>query len=179
MTHPDPQVAKLTIRDARSADARAIAELHVAAWRAAYRGLMPDEYLAALSIEQRYDRWSNALSRPGPAKLAVVQFGEEIAGFCSFGPTRDEVPSDIAEIYSLNVHPDRWRLGAGRLLCEHAVREAAAREHAEMTLWVLKGNEGARRFYERLGYAHDGAEKTDTQTIGTPLYDVRYRKAIA
>ena len=48
-----------------------------------------------------------------------------------------------------------------------------------MTLWVLKGNDRARRFYERLGYAHDGAEKRDTQTIGSPLDDVRYRKAIA
>jgi len=171
--------APLTIRDAKPADARAIAELHVAAWRAAYSGLMPDDYLAALSIEQRYDRWSKALSRPGPAKLAVAQLGEEIAGFCSFGPTRDEAPSDIAEIYSLNVHPERWRQGAGRLLCEHAFREAAAREHTAMTLWVLKGNDGARRFYERLGYAHDGTEKIDTQTIGSPLYDVRYRKAIA
>jgi ribosomal protein S18 acetylase RimI-like enzyme len=172
-------VAKLSIREAISADAHAIAEIHVAAWRAAYRGLMPDEYLAALSVEQRYDRWSKALSRPGPAKLAVVQFGEEIAGFCSFGPTRDEAPSDIAEIYSLHVHPDRWRHGAGRLLCEYAFREAAAREHTAMTLWVLKGNDGARRFYQRLGYVHDGTEKMETQTIGTPLYDVRYRKAIA
>jgi len=172
-------VANLSIRNATSADARAIAEIHVAAWRAAYRGLMPEEYLAALSTEQRYERWLKALSRPGPAKLAIAQFGEDIAGFCSFGPTRDEAPGDIAEIYSLNVHPDRWRQGAGRLLCEHAFREAAAREHTAMTLWVLKGNDAARRFYERLGYAPDGGEKTDTALIGSPLHDVRYRKAIA
>ena len=85
----------------------------------------------------------------------------------------------IAEIYAVNVHPDRWRQGAGRLLCEHAFREAAARELTAVTLWVLKGNDPARRFYERLGYAPDGGEKTDTVLIGSPLYDVRYRKAIA
>ena len=169
---------KLSIREATRADARAIAEIHVAAWRAAYRGHMPDEYLAALSIEQRHDRWLKAISSAGPAKVAVAQLGGEIAGFCSFGPTRDAAPGDIAEIYSLNVHPERWRHGAGRLLCEHAFREAAAREHTAITLWVLKGNDGARRFYERLGYSLDGAEKTDTALIGSPLYDVRYRKAI-
>jgi ribosomal protein S18 acetylase RimI-like enzyme len=171
-------VAQVTIREATRDDARAIAEIHVAAWRAAYRGLIPDDYLASLSVDQRTAFWETIIARPGPRKLALAQLGE-IAGFCLFGPTRDEAPGDIAEIYSVNVHPDRWRQGAGRLLCEHAFREAAAREHSAMTLWVLKGNDGARRFYERLGYAFDGGEKTDTQLVGSPLYDVRYRKAIA
>jgi ribosomal protein S18 acetylase RimI-like enzyme len=169
----------MSIRDATSADARTIAEIHVAAWRAAYRGLIPDDYLASLSVEQRTAFWDTIISRPGPRQLALADLDGELAGFCLFGPTRDEAPSDIAEIYSVNVHPDRWRHGAGRLLCEHAFREAAAREHSAMTLWVLKGNDGARRFYERLGYAPDGGEKTDTKLIGSPLYDVRYRKAIA
>src|SRR6185503_6902264 len=44
------KVASLTLREARAADARAIAEIHVAAWRAAYRGMMPDAYLASLSV---------------------------------------------------------------------------------------------------------------------------------
>jgi ribosomal protein S18 acetylase RimI-like enzyme len=171
-------VAKLSIREATSADARAIAEIHVAAWRAAYRGMMPDGYLASLSVEQRTAFWQTVIGRPGPGKLALAELDGELAGFCSFGPTRDAAPSDIAEIYSVNVHPDRWRHGAGRRLCEHAFGEAAARQHSAITLWVLKGNDRARRFYERVGYAHDGAEKTDTQLIGTPLYDVRYRKAI-
>jgi ribosomal protein S18 acetylase RimI-like enzyme len=170
--------APLTIRDATRVDARAIAEIHVAAWRAAYRGLMPDDYLASLSVEQRTAMWQAIMGKPGPAKLALAEFDGEITGFCSFGPTRDEAPSDIAEIYAVNVHPECWRRGAGRLLCEHAFREAAEREHTAVTLWVLKGNDGARRFYERLGYAPDGAEKTDTALVGSPLHDMRYRKVI-
>jgi ribosomal protein S18 acetylase RimI-like enzyme len=168
----------VTVREAKLADARTIAEIHVAAWRAAYRGMMPDGYLASLSVEQRTGRWSKAISTPGPARIAVAHVNDEILGFCSFGPTRDQAPPDIAEIYSLNVRPDRWRRGAGRMLCEHAFRQAALREHAAITLWVLKQNESARRFYECLGYLPDGAEKTDVELIGSPLHDVRYRKAI-
>ena len=171
-------MASLKLRDAKPADARELAEIHVAAWRAAYRGLMPDEYLASLSVEKRTAMWETIIARPGPAKLALADLDGEIAGFCLFGPTRDDAPGDIAEIYSVNVRPDRWRQGAGRLLCEQVFREAAAREHTAMTLWVLRENERARRFYERLGYAADGAEKTDTALIGSPLHDVRYRKAI-
>ena len=166
------------VRAARLADARTIAEIHVAAWRAAYRGMIADEYLASLSVAERTGRWSTAISAPGPAEVAVAHLKDEILGFCSFGPTRDAAPPDIAEIYSLNVRPDRWRRGAGRVLCEHAFQQAALREHAAITLWVLKQNEGAQRFYERLGYLPDGAEKTDLELTGDPLHDVRYRKTI-
>jgi len=167
------------VREAKSGDVPAIAELHVAAWRAAYRGHMPAEYLASLRIEERGERWSRTLSRPGPHKLALAELGGEVAGFCFFGPTRDDAEPNVAEIFSLNIHPASWRRGAGRALCEYACREAAARECAAMTLWVLRENQGARRFYERLGYAPDGAEKIDTALIGSPLHDVRYRKPVA
>jgi ribosomal protein S18 acetylase RimI-like enzyme len=140
---------------------------------------MPDAYLAALSVDERANRWKSNLARPGPAKVSVAEINGEITGFCSYGPTRDKEPPDAAEIYSINIRPDSWGRGAGRALCAHALREAAAREHTVMTLWVLKENERARRFYERLGYQPDGAEKTDVALIGSPLNDLRYRKAIA
>ncbi|MBV9785789.1 MAG: GNAT family N-acetyltransferase, partial [Acidisphaera sp.] len=39
----------IAIRRARPADAAAIAAVHVAAWRSAYPGILPDTYLARLS----------------------------------------------------------------------------------------------------------------------------------
>src|SRR5437870_7004792 len=76
-----PKVAKLSIRDATRADARAIAEIHVAAWRAAYRGLIPDDYLASLSVEKRTAFWETIIGRPGPRKLALAELDAEMAGF--------------------------------------------------------------------------------------------------
>ena len=173
-------MANLRLREAKPAEARELAEIHVTAWRAAYRGgLMPDDFLAALSVEERIEMWEKAIARRGPAKLAVVDLDDRLAGFCLFGPTRDEAPSDIAEIYAVNVRPEFWRQGAGQLLCEHAAREAAAREYKAMTLWVMTGNDRARRFYERLGYEADGAKRTNTRLIGTPFDEMRYRKVIA
>ena len=173
-------MASLTLRDATRADAHAIAEIHVAAWRAAYRDLMPQGYLASLSIDERARMWEKTIAQLGPARLALAEFDGSIAGFCLYGPTRDRAEAaDVAEIYAVNVHPSRWRQGAGRLLCEHALREAAAREHSAMTLWVMSGNGRARRFYQRLGFATDGAARTNTQLIGSPFDEVRYRKAVA
>ena len=41
----------IRIRQARLTDARAIAEAHVAGWRQGYRGLLPEDYLSALSVD--------------------------------------------------------------------------------------------------------------------------------
>ena len=171
-------MAEIALRIAKPDDARAIAEIHVAAWRAAYRGLMPDEFLAALSLEERTAMWSGILSRPSPSRVALAEMDGALAGFCSYGPTRDDESPDVAEIYAVNIHPDRWRRGAGRALCEHAWREAIARGHTQVTLWVMSGNERARRFYRQLGYALDGTSRTETRLIGTPFDEVRFRKVI-
>jgi len=172
-------MATLILRAATRADARAIAEIHVAAWRAAYRDLMPQGYLESLSIDERARMWDKTIAQPGPAHLALAELDGALAGFCLYGPTRDRAATDVAEIYAVNVHPARWRQGAGRLLCAHALREAAVREHIAMTLWVITGNGRARRFYQRLGFATDGAARINTQLIGSPFDELRYRRAIA
>src|SRR6267378_4296634 len=108
------QMAKLILREATRADARAIADIHVTAWRAAYRDLMPQSYLESLSIDERARMWEKTIARPGPAQLALAELDGELAGFCLYGPTRDREATDVAEIYAVNVRPARWRQGAGR-----------------------------------------------------------------
>ncbi len=41
------------VRDATSADAPAIARIHIDSWRSTYRGIVPHEYLAELSYRER------------------------------------------------------------------------------------------------------------------------------
>ena len=43
----------ITVRSARPGDAEAIAQLHVASWRVAYRGIVDDAYLDALDVGAR------------------------------------------------------------------------------------------------------------------------------
>ncbi|MFN2645484.1 MAG: N-acetyltransferase family protein [Burkholderiales bacterium] len=169
----------MKIREATKADAHAIAEVHVAAWRSAYRGLLPDAVIAALTVEERRAFWKDMLAKTAASKVAVGESDGAIAAFCSYGPTRDADDPEAAEIYALYVHPAMWRQGCGRALCEHAWREAARREHTAITLWVMKGNDRALRFYEHIGFAADGAQRTDARLIDTRFDELRYRKPIA
>ena len=166
----------ITLRAATAEDAGAIARIHVETWRAAYRALLPEDEIASITVEQRERFWQGVFSRPGGWRVHVATDAAGVIGFCSCGPTRD-ADDGQAEIYALYVRPEKWRHGAGRLLCEQAVSDAAERGHNAMTLWVLKGNAPARGFYERLGFAPDGAERTNTRFLKTPFDEIRYRKA--
>ena len=170
----------MTVRPAAPADTRSIAEVHVAAWRAAYRGLMPDSYLDELTVEKRTALWQRVIAEPRSSSLVVADAEGSVTGFCLFAPTRDEDGRDkpVGEIIALNVRPDCWRRRYGRALCEFALREGPRRGWTAMTLWMLKGNERACRFYEALGFALDGAERVNTKLIGAPIQELRYSKGV-
>jgi ribosomal protein S18 acetylase RimI-like enzyme len=164
----------MNVRAATAEDAPAIARIHVDAWRAAYRAYMPASYLDSLSVDERSRMWTGALTRAAPARLVVT---DPLLGFCFFGASRD-AEDGAAEIFAVYVQPDSWQRGAGRALCTHAEEDARQRECASIALWTLKVNDGARRFYERLGYAPDGAERANTRLTGFPLHEMRYRKVL-
>ncbi len=147
----------LTIREACLDDARRIAEIHVRAWQEAYRGIMPDDFLAGLSVDSRVERWRETLARGGRTVL-VAEEGGVVAGWAIGGETRDaEASPRTAEVYAINIDPAAWRRGAGRLLMQHACARFRSAGYERVTLWVLERNEAARRFYSTLGFTADAA----------------------
>jgi RimJ/RimL family protein N-acetyltransferase len=56
----------------------------------------------------------------------------------------------------------------------HAVRALHEAGLDDITLWVLEGNERARRFYEACGFQPDGTRQL--LDIGGLVPEIRYRK---
>ena len=168
-----------TLRLANPSDAYALAEMHVATWQVAYRGLLPDDFLDGLSVEARAERWQHILTG-SPRQTWVACEVERVVGFVSTGICRDDdaLPDRTGEIYGLYVHPDKWRLGIGALLMTQAVHALKLAGYADATLWVLRGNRRARDFYEASGFVPDGAAKVDTNAAGISFDEVRYRRPI-
>lgn len=150
--------------------------LHVATWQQAYRGILPDGFLDGLSVQSSVDRWHVALADP-ERHVWVACAGGHIAGFVSFGRSRDDdaFPDVTGEVYAMYVHPSAWRQGVGSALMVKALEELAALGFGEVTLWVLRHNEQARAFYEARGFVADGAAKVDVNAVGIAYDDVRYR----
>lgn len=166
----------VAIRAATVEDARAIAEIHVAGWRAAYRGQMPDEVLDGLSVEKRTEQWTQRIGTPPTPdhRTWVSLDGARVTGFANTGPSRDaDARPGVAELFAIYVDPLAWGTGAGRALFAHAAADLMERGFPGLSLWVLDTNARARRFYELAGLRADGGEKTATFG-GAVLRELRY-----
>lgn len=169
--------AALRIRRADVDDARAIAEVVVAGWQGAYRGLMPDEFLDSLLVAGREAGWREVLARDAEGGLPawLAQRDGRAVGFVSSGPPRDaDVQLPAAEVYAIYVRPEVWRGGVGRALLDTATGHWRARGTDTLVLWVLEGNDRARRFYEALGWQPDGGRQL-LEIAGAKLHEIRYR----
>jgi GNAT superfamily N-acetyltransferase len=164
-----------TVRRATERDADRIAAVHVRSWQVAYRGLLPDELLDRLSVEQRKQMWSERLAPQDEASFTLVAEADGvIAGFCSVAlPSRDDdagrYTGELAAIY---VQPRRWRAGIGGALLAAMLEALSRRGWSEVTLWVFASNHAARAFYERFGFEPDGAKVRDE---ATGLTEIRLR----
>ena len=77
------------LRAATPDDAQAIATVHVASWRVAFRGLLPDDVLDNLSASDRTRIWAERLTVAAPRTgILLVVDGTAVLGFASTGPAR-------------------------------------------------------------------------------------------
>jgi ribosomal protein S18 acetylase RimI-like enzyme len=152
----------------------------VAAWQAAYRGLLPDHVLDHLSIEESEGRWKERIAEPW-GHILVVEHGGRIVGYAACGSTQDEDldRQGVGEIYVMYVHPDTWRRGHGSALIDECLAHLRQDGFREAILWVLEGNAQAIGFYEAGNFRADGASKVKHRADGTEMSLVRYRRHIA
>ena len=144
--------AETRIRLAVPADAPAIADVRVTAWRTTYRGIIPDSYLDAMKVEDSATLWEKILTAaPNTTNTFVAEADGRVVGFAS-GMMKTEAPLGFdAELTGIYLVQDAQRAGVGKRLV--AAVAAAQRAHGAtaMIAWVIASNKAARAFYERLG----------------------------
>ncbi len=153
---------RMVIREATREDARQIAEIVVEDWKMAYRGIIDSDYLDSLSVEERHQR---ELQRYRQYRVAAV--GREILGFTWNGMAGDEGAD--CEIIALYVRYAKRQSGTGRALFQDSMDIFRAAGRKRMTVWCLRENAEARKFYERMG---GEAWKTGTHPWGNQNYDM-------
>lgn len=113
-----------------------------------------------------------ALSRPGAFAVGAAE-GDELLSVAAALPAQADdarslhnVPG-LVHISSVATRPDRWGTGlAGRCL-QALMWQATRRGYARAQLWTHASNAGARRLYEREGFALSGRRKDDE--FGEPM----------
>jgi ribosomal protein S18 acetylase RimI-like enzyme len=138
------------VRTANLSDAHAIAHVHVASWRTTYRDTLPDDFLASLSETNYEERWKRVIVE-GTSKVYVAEDGGIVVGFASGGRERAGEEGYEGELYAIYLLEHAQRRGFGRELVRAAVGGLRELGLSDMIIWVLRDNQAARAFYERLG----------------------------
>jgi ribosomal protein S18 acetylase RimI-like enzyme len=156
----------IEIRRAKAADAHAVAETHDEAWRAAYQGIIPGTELEKL-INRRGPEWWDSAIRKG-SRIALMGFGDNIAGYANYGRNRARSLFYDGEIYELYLRPEFQGLGFGRRLFSAARRDLAQSGLKSLVIWALSDNEPAVEFYRALG---GRAVARSSERFGTKVLD--------
>lgn len=168
----------VTLRRAGPSDWAAIAGIHAASWRSAYRGIYPDSYLDEQAPAERRSFWCEAFGGMDP-ELDAVFLAEQAGEAVGFACVRRKAEAAGPLLDNLHVLPGRKGEGIGRRLIAAAAAWLAAKEpEAALQLVVWADNVAARRFYEWLGGREAEVFEAPTPGGGTaPQVRVRWDRA--
>lgn len=164
----------ISICKALPEDAYDYTACHIACWRDAYTGIIPDEHFEKMSSETelRAERIRKILKEPGDSEFYYAAHEGHMVGRLIIGKSMDEDKIGVGMIGALYLRKDFWGTGNGGKLMDFAKEALKRLGYTEINLWVLEENLRARRFYEKSGFVTDGARKV--VELGRPLVEVRY-----
>lgn len=112
----------------------------------------PQAFSSKLEFEQDLDdeNWRARLS--DRAHFAAWS-GDRVVGTVGAVPSDD---AEAAELISMWVRPESRGSGVGGRLVQAVVDWARIAGFGEVRLWVVEGNSGAERLYERNGFTRTG-----------------------
>lgn len=142
------------VREPRIDEAKALAAVHVQAWKEAYTGILPEQLWNESAMQTRVNSWRQMLGDQAHRKRTrVAELDGVIVGIAQVGdPREDDVDVDV-ELYMMYLLAEHQGNGtATRMLSELLGQKSAS-------LWVLEDNPRAHAFYAKHGFAADGTRQ--------------------
>lgn len=171
----------------------AMSLIHALGWRDTYVGYVPDDYMAREITDDRWVKFFREDYETGRCHGLLLYSGDTPVAAINYGPARTEnynagtsegsaFPNEAyqgwGEIISFYTHPDHRGKGYGGLLFEEALRRLKADGFPSAFVFVLRENEGARRFYAAHGFQWDGTHADIPFPPDAICVDLRYTRAL-
>ena len=136
------------LRNAVQGDIPALARIYTAALQETYRDILPESYLASLTVVEGEDTWRRILAQPG-REVLVEECGGAGCGFASCKP--DDAHAGWLMLASLYVDGQSQGRGIGKRLIHAVWDRARAMGFENVSVSVVRDNPRARGMYERMG----------------------------
>jgi len=138
----------ISIRAARSADARALADVFKQSWAHTYAGIIPAVHLETMIARRGVDWWKSTLRGGDP--VLVLEAEATVHGYATAGAARSRGRYQ-GEIYEIYLEPSYQGLGFGEALFESCRQQLDQRSLDGLIVWALSDNTRATDFYWRRG----------------------------
>ena len=149
----------MEIRQARRNDLYAIAEFLDKCWREAYRNIVSDDFINAMSVELRHSGLSKRFDEDSSEFLMMLD-KDLLIGAAVFGKSFTKGYEDDGEISAIYLHKDYIGKGYGHNLFVRIEQTLCDKGYMHFILDVLAANSRALEFYLKHGY-----EKVADRTI--------------
>lgn len=146
----------MDLRPATLSDVADFSRIFLDCWHNSYAGRLPDTLVSSMTPERSDALWEEALAGSQNHYLTAVAADKSLLGFVGF---RLENPV-LGYVSSLYVSPRAQGTGSGRALLEESENALKSMGATEAFLWVFAENKPSRAFYEKRGWAWDGAVET-------------------
>ncbi len=148
----------MNIRQAVTADAQRIGEVHVLYWRTGLADYIDPAYLETLTARGVTMQWLRSLATPIHVDTLVAEADSGVVGLIDFGINRNELGFDVAEIYGLYVAPDNWGQGIDAELLSAAQLHLAETGFSSAIVWTLSQDQDRCSFYEQHNWTRDNVD---------------------
>ena len=141
----------IKIRNIKKEDIPEVVNIQIDGWRAAYKGMIDDEYLENMNVENKIKMREKDYIETG---FIVAEHDNKVVGFCRYTDNIEktpETPKADCELRALYVKPELKHNGIGKKMFQYTVNEFKNIGKTKMVLWCLKDNVLARKFYEKMG----------------------------
>jgi ribosomal protein S18 acetylase RimI-like enzyme len=166
----------------------AMSLIHALGWRTTYVDAVPADFMAEHITDDHWislfrkdyetSRCHGLLLYDAGVPVACANYGPARIGTSTQGGAACEFKAEDytgwGEIISFYTHPDHKGKGYGGALMEEVLRRLKADGFTQCYVLVLRENMGARRFYERHGFAWDGTREDIPFPHDTICVDLRY-----
>lgn len=153
------------LREGKVEDAEQKGFVHFTSWKETYTGLMPNEYLDNLKLENCIN-----IARKYPQNTLVAIVNDQVVGFSGYleDSTKNasiKPSSEIMAIYLLNRYQKK---GIGYALMQESLKRVTKNN---VILFVLEQNLNAINFYKKIGFEFTG-HKIIQPVLGGELVEI-------
>ncbi len=160
----------VVVRPVRVSDAEALGRVHAKCWHETYDNLISIAVLENISVKRLAELWSGWAAQGEEFVRYAALVDGEIIGFAGSGPARDDEAPAERELIFIYLLQEFQGTGTGQKLFD-----AVVGKDEPCYLWVNEDNPRAHRFYERNGFALDGA-KHEEPFLGEIVTEVRFTR---